>query len=56
MSGEIVEHDDIAGAQRGHQDLLDVRTECGVVDRPSKTDVAVISVDRGAATTVCVCQ
>ena len=31
---EIVEHDDIASAQRGHEHLLDVGAERGVVDRP----------------------
>jgi len=33
VSGEIVEHDDIAGAQRGHQDLVDVGAERVIVDR-----------------------
>jgi len=31
---EIIEHDDIASAQRGHEHLLDVGAERGVVDRP----------------------
>ena len=30
---QIVEHDDIAGAQRGHEDLIDVRAERRVIDR-----------------------
>ena len=34
VGGKIVEDDDIARAQRRHQDLLDVGTERGVVDRP----------------------
>ena len=34
VGGEIVEHNDIARAQRRHQDLLDVGEERGVVDRP----------------------
>ncbi len=34
VGGEIVEHNDIARPQRGHQDLLDVGPEGGVVDRP----------------------
>ena len=33
VGGEIVEHDDIARAQRGHQDLFDVGAERDVVDR-----------------------
>ncbi len=33
VAGEIVEHDDITGAQRGDQDVLDVGAEGGVVDR-----------------------
>lgn len=34
VGGEIVEHDDIARAQRGHQHLLDVRAEGVIVHRP----------------------
>ena len=34
VDGEIVEHDHIASPQRGHEDLLDVGAERGVVDRP----------------------
>ena len=34
VGGEIVEHDDIARTQRGHQDLLDVGAEGVIVDRP----------------------
>ena len=34
VGGEVVEHDDIAAAQRRHEDLLHVGAECGVVDRP----------------------
>ena len=34
VGGEIIEHDDIAPAQRGHENLLDVGAECGGVDRP----------------------
>lgn len=34
MGGEVVEHDDVAWAQRGHQDLLDVGEETWAVDRP----------------------
>jgi len=33
VGGEVVEDDDVAGAQCGHQYLLDVRAERGVVDR-----------------------
>ena len=33
MSGEIVEHDDVARPQRRYQHLLDVGTERGIVDR-----------------------
>jgi len=33
VGGEIVEYDDIAMAERGHEDLLDVGAERGVVDR-----------------------
>ena len=33
VGGEIVEHDHIASSQRGHEDLLDVGAERGVVDR-----------------------
>ena len=33
VGGEIVQHDDIAGTQRRHQDLLDVGAERHVVDR-----------------------
>ena len=33
MGDEVVEHDDIATLKRGHQDLLDVGAERGVVDR-----------------------
>jgi hypothetical protein len=31
---QVVEHDDVAGAQRGDQDLFDVREECRIVDGP----------------------
>lgn len=31
---EIVQDDDLTRAQRGHQHLLDVGQECGIVDRP----------------------
>jgi hypothetical protein len=34
MDGEIVEHDHIAGAERGDQDLLDVGEKRRIVDRP----------------------
>ena len=34
VHGEVVEDDDIAGPQRRHQHLLDVRQEARVVDRP----------------------
>ena len=33
VDGEIVEHDHIAGAERGHQDLLDVGEKRRIVDR-----------------------
>ena len=33
VDGEIVEHDHIAGAERGHQDLLDVGEKSRIVDR-----------------------
>jgi hypothetical protein len=33
VDGEIVEHDDIAGAERRDQDLLDVREKRWIVDR-----------------------
>jgi len=36
VRGEVVQDDDIAGAQRGDEDLVDVRGECGVVDRAVK--------------------
>ena len=36
VSREIIEHDDIAGAQRRREDLLDVRQERRVVDRAIK--------------------
>ena len=31
---EIVEHDDIAGSQRGNQHLFDIGEETGTIDRP----------------------
>ena len=34
MDGEVVEDDDVAGAERRHQDLLHVRQKTRVVDRP----------------------
>jgi hypothetical protein len=34
VDGEIVEHDHIAGAERGHEDLLDVGEKHRIVDRP----------------------
>ena len=34
VGGEIVEHDDVARAQRRHEDLLDIGAERGGVDRP----------------------
>ena len=34
MDGEIVEDDDIAWSQRGHQDLFDVREETRTIDGP----------------------
>jgi hypothetical protein len=33
VGSEVIEHDDIARSQRGHQDLLDVGAEGDVVDR-----------------------
>ena len=33
MDGQVVEDHDVAGPQRGHEHLLDVGEECGVVDR-----------------------
>ena len=33
VDGEVVEHHDIARAQRGHQHLLDVGEETGTIDR-----------------------
>ena len=33
VDGEIVEHDHIAGAERGHEDLLDVGEKRRIVDR-----------------------
>ena len=33
VDGEVIEHDDIASSQRGYQNLLDVGTKGGVVDR-----------------------
>ena len=36
VDGEIVEHDHIASAERGHQDLLDVGEKCRIVDRAIK--------------------
>ena len=33
MDGEVVEHDDIAPSERGHEDLLDVGAERDGVDR-----------------------
>jgi hypothetical protein len=36
VGGEVVEHDDIAGLERRHQDLFDVGQERGGVDRPVK--------------------
>jgi len=32
MHGEVIEHDDIARSQRGHQDLFDIRQETRRVD------------------------
>jgi hypothetical protein len=34
MGREVVEHDDVAGAERGHQHLVDVREETRTIDRP----------------------
>ena len=34
MGGEVVQHDDVAGPQRGHQYLLDVREDTCAVDGP----------------------
>jgi hypothetical protein len=34
MDRQIVEHDDRAGAQRGHQHLLDIGAEGWIVERP----------------------
>ena len=36
MDGEIVEHDNVAGPQRGCQNLFDVGEETRVIDRPVK--------------------
>ena len=33
MDREVIEHHDIAGPESGHQHLLDVGEECGVIDR-----------------------
>lgn len=33
MYGEVIEHHDVAGAQRGDQDLLDIGAEGRIVDR-----------------------
>lgn len=34
VATEVVHHDDVADAQRGHEHLLDVRQEARAVDRP----------------------
>ena len=34
MHGKVVEHDDVTGAERRHQHLLDIREKRGIVDRP----------------------
>src|SRR5215813_4665229 len=34
VRGEVVEYDDVAGTQRGHQDLVDIGSKRRVVDRP----------------------
>ena len=36
VDGQVVEHDDIPGAERGHEDLLDIGEKTGVVDRAVK--------------------
>ena len=33
---EVVEHDDVAGTQRGHEHLIDIGLEHGAVERPIK--------------------
>lgn len=33
MDGQVVEHHDVAGSQRGHEHLFDVGEEGGIVDR-----------------------
>ena len=55
VDGEIVEHDHIAGAERRHQDLLDVGQKRRIVDR-SVTAGAIRPSRRSAAMTVCVSQ
>lgn len=34
MDDEVVEHDDLGGAERGHQYLFDVGQETRTIDRP----------------------
>ena len=34
MTAEIVHDDDVAGAEGGHQELLDIGAKAGAVDRP----------------------
>lgn len=34
MHGEVIEHDDVAGPQRRHEDLFDVGEKRGIVDGP----------------------
>ena len=57
VHGEVVEHHDIAGAQRGHQDLLDVGEEGRIVDRAVEDGRGASRPSRrSAATTVWVSQ
>ena len=34
MAAELIHDDNVAGAEGGHQELFDVSTEAGAVDRP----------------------
>ena len=56
VHGQVIEDDDVAGAQRGHQHLLAVGQKTGMVEGPSNTAGALSPSGRNPTMTVWVCQ
>jgi len=56
VDGEVIEDHDVAGLQRGHEDLFDVGEETRIIDRAIEDGRRADPLSRNAQMTVCVCQ